>query len=191
MKAPELIKIDRRRTASGHAYTVEQYIVDVPVSDAMAVAYRPDECMRACKACPNYGNVWTCPPFDDQRKDTNPQNFATLQLHIARIKPTGGPYALDKYEEFFTPVKRRMMDSIDLVADAKAVYSFAGRCEYCKVCTRRAGGVCRHPDRAHPSLEGVGFDVNALLVNFAGMEIEWGTDGNLPRVLTFVAAIAC
>lgn len=190
MIKPELIQTDRYRTSSGHAYTVELYIVDVPMRDALSVAYHPVECLRACKECPNYGNVWTCPPFDRQRLDIKPQNFDMLRLFIARIKPIGGPYAFDKYSVFFTPVKRKLMDYIDRIADAKAIYSFAGRCEYCEECTRPAEGECRYPGRAHPSLEGVGFDVNALLVNFAGMELEWGTDGNLPHILTFVAAIA-
>jgi len=161
------------------------------MAEATCAAFRPEDCERACIACFNYGKVWTCPPFEVSRTDINPHRFDTLELYIVRIYPEGGPYPLEAYDEFFHPEKRRLMSALDRIHDVGAVYSFAGRCEYCSgTCARVEGKACRFPDKAHPSLEGVGFDVNQLLISFAGMEVEWGLGGLLPGVLTFVAGIA-
>lgn len=191
MEQPEIIDSGRRRTATGKSYRYERYVVRVAMSDAVSAAFRPEDCARACMACPNYGTVWTCPPFDAARGDVDPRRFDSLELYIVRIYPLGGGYPMETCEEFFLPEKRRLMADIDRIPNVGAVYSFAGRCEYCSgKCARVEGKACRFPDKAHPSLEGVGFDVNELLINFAGMEVEWGTDGHLPSVLTFVAGIA-
>lgn len=186
-----MIDQGRRRTATGKSYRYARYVVRVPMNKAVNVAFRPMECMRACKACPNYGSVWTCPPFDPSRTDIDPRRFDELELYIVRIYPEGGAYPLEACEEFFIPEKHRLMADLDRIPDVGAIYSFAGRCKYCSgVCARVEAKECRFPDKAHPSLEGVGFDVNLLLINFAGMEVEWGTDGHLPSVLSFVAGIA-
>ena len=46
------------------SYKLETFEKDMPVCDFIEKYVRPEEFIEYCKACGNYGNVWSCPPYD-------------------------------------------------------------------------------------------------------------------------------
>ena len=67
---------------------------------------------------------------------------------------------------------------------------FTFRCTLCpEGCTRPEGKPCRYPDRLRYSLEAVGFDVTAAASDLLGIDLEWSSDGTLPKHITIVTAL--
>ncbi len=67
---------------------------------------------------------------------------------------------------------------------------FTFRCVLCpEGCTRPEGKPCRHPERLRHSLESVGFDIVAMTRELLGIDLEWSTDGTLPKHLSLVTAL--
>ena len=47
-------------------YTLDYYHASVPVSEYLDKYVDVPAFLEACKACPNYGRIWSCPPYDFQ-----------------------------------------------------------------------------------------------------------------------------
>lgn len=170
------------------SYTIENRQFDVDMHHAVQSAMNRPMCAAACRECPNFGTVWTCPPFDADNPVLHPEQFGRLRLYVSRIT-----FVRRANPNVFYVVRDQIADQLrrDNSHLAGLIYGFAGRCDLCPAgCARVDGKPCRHPDLAVPSLEGVGFDVGALLHNFCGMELEWSTPNNVAHTLTYVAGIA-
>ena len=50
-------------------YTLDYYHASVPVSEYLDKYVDVPAFLEACKACPNYGRIWSCPPYDFQVSD--------------------------------------------------------------------------------------------------------------------------
>lgn len=162
---------------------------DIPMSLAVETSLRTAECKNACKACPNYGVLWTCPPFDKQMP-----MHKRMALVATRIYLGGNNHNISEWESIFSPVRDCVHDVMlryERLLKGQ-LYSFAGNCPFCNEnrCSRIFGLPCRHPELARPSLEGVGFNVQSLTECFFNQTIEWGADGYLPSILTFMAGIS-
>ena len=47
-----------------YPYTVEQYHASIPVSEYLDKYVDVETFLNACKACHNYGKVWSCPSYE-------------------------------------------------------------------------------------------------------------------------------
>ena len=45
-------------------YRIERFQKEMGVSDYLEGYVAIEEFLENCKACPNYGAIWSCPPFD-------------------------------------------------------------------------------------------------------------------------------
>ena len=152
---------------------------------------------KMCGNCPSYGKSWGCPPhvfdsvavcdgfktvrlmgtiieFDEkvQVTCTSPEDAREISTHV--MEEVWGTLLPEMYElERQTPGSR--------------IFTF--RCRLCpEGCTRPQGKPCRHPDSLRYSLESVGFDVVAATRDLLGIELEWSSDGSLPKHITLVTA---
>ena len=64
-----------------------------------------------CKACPNYGNRWGCPPFDhDTLQDLQPYN--KVMLIGAKITPHDPKMPMDRVYEIMRPELERLNERL-------------------------------------------------------------------------------
>ena len=152
-----------------------------------------------CRQCDSYGRVWSCPPFDtDDELD-----FAAY----AQVTVWGTVITFDEdtRQNCHTAEQRRDITAraIDDACSQVLPYlyaqeaahpgsrAFTFRCRLCHPvpCSRLDGKPCRRPAERRSSLEAVGFDVSATARDVLGIELEWSTDGRLPRRVTLVTAL--
>ena len=151
-----------------------------------------------CIQCPSYGKVWACPPFDVDARSLS-DGFKTVTVTGTTIEFDEKTRAACKTAEQSSAMGRETMEQVwesllpELYKQEQAAPGsrcFTFRCSFCpEGCTRPSGIPCRHPDRMRHSLESVGFDVVAITRDLLGIELEWSSDGTLPKHLTLVTAL--
>lgn len=127
--------------------------------------------LEACKACPSFGKSWICPPLSDELTHKI-LSYSTLTLYIIKV-------ATDDPEATLRGAIRLQAEEMLLKEEARLggyALGFTGRCPYCASCTRADGAECRHPDKARPSLEALGFDVGALTEELFGEPLAWNKE---------------
>ena len=148
-----------------------------------------EEC---CRACPNYGNRWGCPPFDHDTLQDLLQYNKVMIVGI-KISPHDIKMPMEQVYELMRPeldrANRRLLE-LEKQVDGMA-FGFVGKCPHCpgQRCARREGLPCRHPDVVRPSLEAYGFNVSQTASEVLGIDMVWSNDGTIPRYLTLVCGL--
>lgn len=179
-------------------YTVTCKQVTVAASELID-RYRDVERIEAfCKQCPGYGKTWSCPPFDFDPRTVS-DGFKTVTLMGTTIEFDEQTRAACMTAEESSVMGREAMAQVwktvlprlyEMERDNPGSRCFTFRCSLCpEGCTRPEGKPCRHPEKLRYSLESVGFDIVAMTRDLLGIDLEWSTDGSLPRHLTLVTAL--
>lgn len=179
-------------------YTVSSKQVTID-AESFVSRYRDVERIREfCLQCPSYGKVWSCPPFDVDAR-TLSDGFKSVTVTGTTIEFDEMTRAACKTAEQSSATGREAMEQVwksllpDLYEQERKTSGsrcFTFRCSFCSEgCTRPLGKPCRHPDWMRHSLESVGFDVVAITRDLLGIELEWSSDGSLPKHLTLVTAL--
>lgn len=124
--------------------------------------------------CGEYGRRLTCPPYSPTPEETKRilRDFGTcLLVKFGPCLEAGCNSGVNVHDVMFQ-LEREAFLSGYYAALALA----CGPCPYCDECNVREG-VCRHPERARPSMEACGIDVYATVRN-AGYELKVVTSHN-------------
>ncbi len=155
--------------------------------------YRNEELFQGCcKACPEYGNRWGCPPYTDDPQPDLAQ-YKIVKIYVVKVYPECSNVEMKHARELITDVRRQiepqLLELEEKTGGRAAV--FTGRCPHCPddACTRREGKPCRHPELVRPSLEALGFDLCNSVVDLFNIKMQWGKDGFLPEYLTLVGGL--
>lgn len=181
---------------------VEHKISLMPAAQYIAGYHNPDKVEPFCRACPNYGRCWTCPPFihdepmrikqyewvlvlgakitPDQELRNSPDSAAERNALAHRLITQTW---LQNVEPLMRSLENAHADSMLLCG------FFACPAQCAKHCARIDGKPCRHPQLMRPSLEAYGFDVALTTSQLLELELLWGTDNALPRYTTLVTAL--
>ena len=138
-------------------YTARDFSAELPAADYIARFRDAERIGDYCRACPNYGRSWGCPPF----------GFSV------------GRY-LSGYATALLTVTKIVTQKQGLAYVGTCLHCPEG------TCTRPDGKSCRHPELVRPSLEACGFDIGKTTAELFGIYLKWGTDGKLPEYLTLV-----
>ena len=152
-----------------------------------------------CAQCPSYGKMWCCPPFAFNPATVS-DGFKTVTLMATTIEFDQTVYeACQGAREKSRKVSREAMEDVwsgllpellERERQCPGSRAFTFRCSLCpEGCTRPEGKPCRHPDRMRQSLEAVGFDVSTAARDLLGVNLEWSSDGSLPRYISIVTAL--
>ncbi|HPG92063.1 MAG TPA: DUF2284 domain-containing protein [Clostridia bacterium] len=152
---------------------------------------------NSCKDCPNYGTLYSCPPYDFDKKEFL-QKFSKLKIIALQIlfdkKLTNKFYSESEistvYRNIITP-ERNSFDS-DLLLEEKSINGlalYAGSCNFCQICKRKINQTCEYPDKMRYSIESLGGDVVGLSRDYLGVNILWAGKGNLPEYFLFVGGV--
>lgn len=160
---------------------------------------QPKVFIEYCKACKYYDKIWTCPPYDfDITKMLEDYKYAYIigsKLNINDLGESFSDLLANKDLEYVTSeihrAARRVLDE-KLAAIEKGredvCILLAGRCLICSNCTREKQLPCIHKDKAHFSLESLGFNVAAICEDILGEKLLWAKEG-LPEYFVFASAI--
>ena len=179
-------------------YTVTSKQVVVSAADFIR-RYRDVERFEAfCKQCPSYGKVWTCPPFDFDPRTVS-DGYNTVTLMATTIEFDEATRAACKTAEQSSLAGREAMEQVwkvllprlyEMERQTPGSRCFTFRCSLCpEGCSRPEGKPCRHPGQMRHSLESVGFDIVAMARDLLDIDLEWSSDGTLPKHLSLITAL--
>lgn len=161
--------------------------------------FQPEVFIEYCRACKYYDKIWTCPPYDfDISKGLKGYRYAYIIGSKLNFKDLEGEQKISlergKAEDAFNEVyhaAREILDERLLRIDDKEkqlLILLAGRCLQCSHCTKEKQSPCVYPEKAHYSLESLGFDVASICEEILREKLQWTKD-SLPEYLTLVSAI--
>ena len=170
-------------------YTLQRFEKEIDIDSYIENYVNIEEFLECCKRCPNYNNVWSCPPYDFDPMDIW---RAYKSLVVAGYQLTfGEDRAQEGMTEALWEVKQKLADEL-FIEEERVPGSMslsAGSCQICKGCSKPEGKPCRFPDKMRYSIESIGGNVGKTISSLCGIEIEWIEEGKLPEHFVLVGGL--
>lgn len=172
-------------------YTLEKFTKAVPVDQYMKDYLDIEGFEAFCKECPNYGKLWSCPPYD-----FNVENFwkqhETLQILGYKInfeEGTSGREAMDIMKDVKDKISLELFEMEEKTPGSVSLC--AGSCSWCEKenCTRLCGEKCRHEEKMRYSLESLGANVGKTVSEALGIKLQWVEEGKVPDYFVLVGGL--
>lgn len=181
-------------------YQVERIEVEIPVEAYVRDYVDVEEFLEACKACPNYNKIWSCPPYDFNPEQywSRYKDFYIIGVKIIfdqeMIDEMYSPEEIDKIlkNTLFAEKKKLTEELWHMESEVQGSMSLsAGSCMLCEQegCDRIKGAPCRYPEQMRYSIESLGGNVGKTCSKLLGIELEWMTEGKLPNHFTLVSGL--
>ncbi|MDO4307417.1 MAG: DUF2284 domain-containing protein [Eubacteriales bacterium] len=180
-------------------YTITAHKATISVPEFIEKFVDVPTFLEACKACPNYGHIWSCPPYDFDVMEYW-KRFRTLELQAVRIlfdkEVTERSYTKEELDSIINQVipaeKQKLTDQ--LLAMEKehpgSISLSAGSCSTCRNgCTRPCGAPCRYPEGMRYSIESLGGNVGLTIEKLLGLHLEWMEENRLPHHFVLVCGL--
>ena len=204
---------------NGLIYTTERFEAVVSVDHYLDKYVDVETFLEACKACPNYCKIWSCPTYDFDVIDYW-KKYKTLELVAIKINFDESIAGKEIPEEMQEEINRNSIWEVkeqlakELFQREEAVPGSislsAGSCTLCKSaggqheiggtsennselsvgwCTRLEGKPCRHPEKMRYSIESLGGNVGTTLSELMEIELEWIQEGRMPSYFVLVSGL--
>lgn len=179
-------------------YTTSHHEASLSVPEYLEGYVAVEEFLETCKNCPNYDNIWSCPPYDFDVIEYW-KKFGTLKLFATNI--TFNPellertYTQDELKQILTKVlsdeKQKLSDGLMLLESEYpgSISLSAGNCQICSSCSRPQGQPCCHPETMRYSIESLGGNVGLTIRKLMGLNLEWMEEGKLPGHFVLVSGL--
>ncbi|HKK96243.1 MAG TPA: DUF2284 domain-containing protein [Anaerovoracaceae bacterium] len=131
-----------------------------------------------CKECPNYGNLWSCPPFDfDVNVVFNGRSHIKINAWVFNTEELK-----DSEIEHLNSNTVYEMNYLVLEEEKKTPGSFAFYADSCDICgdgycSRLSNMPCLHLNKMRYTLEAFGVDVLTLLEDLFDLKLVWADEG--------------
>lgn len=176
-------------------YSTKIFSCNLPLK-ALNPYYQRERFLALCRECPNYANVWSCPPYDF-KPEALLARFSRITVwgtkivfDAAVITDSNQDQAIELAKTAMAQEKRRAdfaaLEQEKQCRDSLALYG--GGCRLCKNCSRIWARPCRHAELMRPSLESLGYDVGAIAEHVLNLPLLW-FDKRLPEYMTLVTAL--
>ncbi len=166
---------------------IMKYIAEMEMESFLKQYVKPEEFIGQCQACPNYGRLWSCPPYDFNVREYW-KGFSGIKVIAYKI--ISGKDG-DKIRSDLSEAKKML--GYELKAEEKkypgSTSLAAGCCELCRTCSRLKGKPCRLSQDMRFSLESLGGDVARLLKDLFDIELQWITKEHLPDYMVLVGGL--
>ena len=180
-------------------YTTTFYESHIPVLEYVDNYVDIPTFLECCKACPNYGRLWSCPPYDFDVEAYWKQfkNFKVMATKIVFEKPvideTYSKEALETIMNTSISVEKQKLSDILMEEEKKYPGSAslcAGCCSLCQgQCNRPEGAPCRYPEQLRYSIESLGGNVGLTINKLLKLDLEWIEEGRLPNYFILVSGL--
>lgn len=156
-------------------YDIEVQVSRVSVSRLLSEYWNPDPVREACKLCPDYGKVWSCPPgvpeADDYLKPFREGFLIAVKVKYpeeTRTLAVSAAKAQEIRNQTYEKVKRNLLLTLlELEKEFPGgICIGAGRCILCSHCARQDGESCRYPKLRRYSITAFGFVLQEWSVIF-------------------------
>lgn len=184
----------RRRIAVEIKYTLERVQTEMTVQELIEHYYDQEQFEKLCKECGNYGNVWTCPPFNFSPRDYI-NKYKNIQLFGTIIRFGGSVREQSAVWEEERDAAGKIIHEIKMQADQEFLEMekkspgvrmlSSGGCILCTRCARTAGLPCHQKGKMRYSLEALGCNVSELAEKKLGVPLLWA-NGRLPEYYMLV-----
>ena len=180
-------------------YTTTRYESSISVPEYVEQYVDVATFLEACKACPNYDRVWSCPSYDfDVIKYWN--RYQTFRVIATKItfdeEMTAKTYTRQELNEILGQVlpveKKKISDELyrEERQNPGSISLSAGSCHLCpNGCAKPTGGSCRNPDLMRYSIESLGGNVGMTIEKLLGIELEWMEENRLPSHFVMVSGL--
>ena len=170
-------------------YTATRFEAAIDVQDFIRDYIDVEAFLACCRECPNYGQLWTCPPYDFDPLNVW-RRYDTLQVYGYQVtcrKEADEPELLAVHEA----VKQRIQEELSVMESQNpgSMLLAAGSCEVCKRCTRPEGKACRFPEKIRFSIESIGGNVSKTVEDLCGIRLDWTADGSMPDHFVMVGGL--
>ncbi len=175
-------------------YDTEKTYRQISMDDYMEKYVNVGEFLEYCKQCPNYGKIWSCPPYDFDPEDVW-RGFSSIYIAARKITfPKGqSPAGREELAKILSEVKDDMSRELfELEKEFPGSVSLsAGSCGMCRGggCTRPEGEPCRFPEKMRFSIESLGGNVGLTVSRLMGIELEWMEEGKMPSYFVLVGGL--
>lgn len=163
------------------AYTIEEYIADVPMDEFIAQCIDVPRFRRLCEQCGNYDRRWSCPSFSfDPMEIWN--GYSSVRLYMRLLRSTKDGQAMESALTALLKEKKKyfaMLMAWEKANTGSQMLS-AGTCDLCATCAKEQGTPCRHPQQLRYSIEALGGDVEKCARLYFQTPVLWGKDGIAP-----------
>ncbi|MEG1642266.1 MAG: DUF2284 domain-containing protein [Synergistaceae bacterium] len=180
-------------------YKTEVITRTLSVSDMMTRYYKPNVFIEACKFCPSYGKLWSCPP-DLPPTTEILKGYNTVILSAIKVVYTTSDIILSRtmsvaernefkdntYGVVKATLNEAMLNIEKIIPNSLSVA--AGECKSCPFCTRQENKPCRFPEKMRYSFSALGFDITNMSNEVMNLELLW-SDKELPEYLTAITAL--
>ena len=179
-------------------YTTSRHEATISVPEYLEGFVDVPTFLEACKACPNYDRVWSCPSYDfDVMKYWN--RYKTFRLLATKItfddaclsKTYTPEEQKNSWIRFFLPRNRNsVMNCCGRKNLIRAVSVFLPEAVIlCPQCTKPTGKSCLNPEMMRYSIESLGGNVGLTIEKLLGLSLEWMEEGKLPHHFVLVCGL--
>jgi len=181
-------------------YRVEDLWAEIPLSELRQNCVDVAKFLECCKLCPNYGKVWSCPPYSfDPQQIWN--SYDSLTLCCRKVLFSEDARAVSYPQEELGVITKQLMQLeqdalLEIMMEKErlnrgSMALAAGSCSACAPleCARKSGQRCRHPEKIRYSLESLGADVGKLIEEQFGLTMLWAEGGHLPEYFLLVGGL--
>lgn len=183
-------------------YQVKQLRATISVTDFLKEYVDIDQFLACCQACPNYGQKWSCPPYDFD-VESYWKGFQTLEIFChqlvfdkeAKEKSYSNQEIMDITNAVHIKEKNSMEDDLRSCETPEIAALSAGSCHLCESCTRKeqpggtAEGCCAQFEKMRHSMEALGGNVSKVCEDLLHTPIQWISGDKLPDYLMLVGGL--
>ena len=179
-------------------YKTEVFVKKTTLTDLKENYCDREKFESFCRECRNYGQVWSCPPYDFSIEEyLKEYNY----IYITGVKIIFDENTLEKVNtsekinnyttETLFVMKNKLLDIMlqmeKIYPDSRGLS--AGGCKICEDCSRKSNISCKHPELMRYSLESLGFDVGKISSNILNFELKWATATRLPDYFSLITGL--
>ncbi|WP_407414558.1 DUF2284 domain-containing protein [Methanobrevibacter sp.] len=174
---------------------ISKLTADVDVAEFVEEYVDVEKFQGLCKDCEDYGNNWSCPPFDFDVMDVwnSYDKFKLIAFKIDFDDDELSNEYSDKELDFILKrlerMKIKLMNDIYALEDENSYALFLGKCNLCMKCTREFGMPCKMPFKMRYSIESLGGNVDQCIEDIFGFEIQYAQNNRLPEYLIFAGGL--
>ncbi len=179
-------------------YTTSRHEATISVPEYLEGFVDVPTFLEACKACPNYDRVWSCPSYDfDVMKYWN--RYKTFRLLATKItfddaclsKNLYAGGAKELLDKILPAEKQKLSDELLRAEKLNpgSISLSAGSCHLCPQCTKPTGKSCLNPEMMRYSIESLGGNVGLTIEKLLGLSLEWMEEGKLPHHFVLVCGL--
>jgi predicted metal-binding protein len=164
-----------------------RYKAEMDMESFLRLYVKPEEFISQCQTCPNYGKLWSCPPYDYNVREFW-KGFA--KIRVTAYKIISGKDG-DKIRRDMAEAKELLSEELEAEAQKHpgSTSLAAGCCELCQTCSRLKGKPCLFPEKMRYSIESLGGDAVKILKDLFDIDVQWMTNEHLPDYTVLVGGL--